>query len=86
MGVVFDWQLASFGARPLSGSSHILGFFIPEHDGADLLRAQAKLDMASLAAELREEGFISNSDWSWQPPDEPGVWHDYRGFVPQRIA
>lgn len=86
MGVVFDWQLASFGARPLSGSSHILGFFIPEHDGADLLRAQAKLDMASLAAELGEEGFISNSDWSWQPPDEPGVWHDYRGFVPQRIA
>jgi hypothetical protein len=81
MGIVFDWQLASFGAQPLAGSSHILGFFIPERDGKDLLRARARLDMATLAEELRAEGFISNADWSWQPPEGPGVWHDYHGFA-----
>jgi hypothetical protein len=86
MGIVFDWQLASFGAQPLAGGSHILGFFIPERDGADLLRARARLDMPSLAAELREQGFISNPDWSWQPSTEAGVWHGYDRFVPQRIA
>ena len=86
MGIVFDWQLASFGARLPVGSSHIRGFHIAERDGIDLLRAQAQLDMTSLAAELHEEGFISKADWSWQPSGAPGVWHDYGKFVPQRIA
>lgn len=83
MSIVFDWQIASFGAQTLAGGSHIGGFFIPERDGTDLLRARAKLNMASLAAELREESFISNADWSWQPSEEPGVWHDYDRFVRQ---
>lgn len=81
MGIAFDWQLISFAGQPLKGGSHVLGFFIPERDGTDLLRAQAKLDMASLAAELRDEGFISDSDWSWQPSNGPGIWHDYDKFV-----
>lgn len=65
MGIVFDWQFESFDLNPLNGTGHIENFFIPERDGTKLNRAQAWLDFESLAQEMCDHGFISQSKWSF---------------------
>lgn len=95
MGIVFDWQLQSFGMPPPKGTNNISNFYIPEKDGSALNRAQAKIDFYRLKDELVSGGFISGNKWK-HPTDadiiaeleniksnlrQPLICHDYFMFA-----
>lgn len=63
MGIVFDWQINSFGLKKLNGKSHIKQFYIPTVDGTDLSHAIAIIDFESLKNDLIDNKFIDGEDW-----------------------
>ena len=65
---IFEWQLGSFGLRPIIGPEPPVAYYIPRGQGRSTLLARARVNFDKLREKLVAEGFVDGADWNL--PDE----------------
>ncbi|MGI4746857.1 MAG: glycosyltransferase 61 family protein [Janthinobacterium lividum] len=60
---MFDWQVQSFGAKPLMGKPWIEQLWVPENEIPDAVHGLSVLNFKLLSNELHEAGFITAPGW-----------------------